>query len=71
MGVSDVFIYLYSFQRYFPFSLIKYNVDKEEPLRDSAGFCIEADRGALKTGLWEPFRNIEGPPSRGGYADLK
>uniref|UniRef100_A0A3Q4BDJ7 long-chain-fatty-acid--CoA ligase n=1 Tax=Mola mola TaxID=94237 RepID=A0A3Q4BDJ7_MOLML len=30
---------------YFPYSLIKYDVDQETPLRGSAGFCIEAARG--------------------------
>lgn len=36
------------FQRYFPYSLIKFDVDQDEPLRDSAGFCIRAAPGALK-----------------------
>nr|XP_046249231.1 very long-chain acyl-CoA synthetase-like isoform X2 [Scatophagus argus] len=32
-------------KRFFPYSLIKYDVDKGSPLRDSAGFCIEAAKG--------------------------
>ncbi|XP_070686223.1 long-chain fatty acid transport protein 2-like [Pempheris klunzingeri] len=28
-----------------PYSVIKFDVDREEPLRDSAGFCIPADKG--------------------------
>lgn len=27
-------------------SLIKYDADKGEPLRDSRGFCVEVDKGA-------------------------
>ncbi|KAM9376048.1 long-chain fatty acid transport protein 2-like [Pholidichthys leucotaenia] len=29
----------------FPYAVIKYDMDKEEPLRDSSGFCIETARG--------------------------
>ncbi|KAM4618222.1 very long-chain acyl-CoA synthetase [Polymixia lowei] len=29
----------------FPYAVIKYDPEKEEPLRDSMGFCIEADKG--------------------------
>ncbi|XP_041794961.1 very long-chain acyl-CoA synthetase-like [Chelmon rostratus] len=29
----------------FPYSLIKYDVDNERPVRDSAGLCVEADKG--------------------------
>lgn len=36
------------FQRYFSYSLIKYDVDQDEPFRDSAGFCIKAAPGAFK-----------------------
>ncbi|KAG8012733.1 Very long-chain acyl-CoA synthetase, partial [Nibea albiflora] len=32
-------------KKYFPYSLIKFDVDKEKPVRDSAGFCIEAAKG--------------------------
>lgn len=35
-------------QRYFQYSLIKYDVDQDEPFRNSAGFCIRAAPGALK-----------------------
>ncbi|XP_056907278.1 long-chain fatty acid transport protein 2-like [Takifugu flavidus] len=35
----------YLHRRYFPYSLIKYDVDQDKPLRDSAGFCIRATRG--------------------------
>ncbi|KAM9352341.1 long-chain fatty acid transport protein 2-like [Symphorus nematophorus] len=30
---------------YFPYSLIKFDVNEGKPLRDSAGFCIEAAKG--------------------------
>ncbi|XP_030583116.1 very long-chain acyl-CoA synthetase-like [Archocentrus centrarchus] len=29
----------------FPYAVIKYDIDKGEPLRDSSGFCIEAAKG--------------------------
>ncbi|XP_031611477.2 very long-chain acyl-CoA synthetase-like [Oreochromis aureus] len=29
----------------FPYAVIKYDIDKEEPLRDSSGFCMEVDKG--------------------------
>uniref|UniRef100_A0A3B4VG92 long-chain-fatty-acid--CoA ligase n=1 Tax=Seriola dumerili TaxID=41447 RepID=A0A3B4VG92_SERDU len=32
-------------KRFFPHAVIKYNVEKGEPVRDSSGFCIEADKG--------------------------
>ncbi|XP_030282493.1 very long-chain acyl-CoA synthetase-like [Sparus aurata] len=32
-------------KRFFPYALIKFDVDAGKPLRDSAGFCIEADKG--------------------------
>ncbi|CAG05545.1 unnamed protein product [Tetraodon nigroviridis] len=35
----------YLHRRYFPYSLIKYDVDQDEPCRDSAGFCIRAAPG--------------------------
>ncbi|CAK6961560.1 hsFATP2a_ACSVL_like domain-containing protein [Scomber scombrus] len=34
---------------FFPYTLIKFNIEKEEPVRNSEGLCIEADRG--ETGL--------------------
>ncbi|XP_044048975.1 very long-chain acyl-CoA synthetase-like [Siniperca chuatsi] len=37
----DTFIH----KRYFPYALIKYDIDKGGPLRDSSGFCIEAAKG--------------------------
>uniref|UniRef100_A0A3P9DSE3 long-chain-fatty-acid--CoA ligase n=1 Tax=Maylandia zebra TaxID=106582 RepID=A0A3P9DSE3_9CICH len=30
---------------FFPYAVIKYDIDKEEPLRDSSGFCMEVQRG--------------------------
>uniref|UniRef100_A0A669BCF8 long-chain-fatty-acid--CoA ligase n=1 Tax=Oreochromis niloticus TaxID=8128 RepID=A0A669BCF8_ORENI len=30
---------------FFPYAVIKYDIDKEEPLRDSSGFCMEVDKG--------------------------
>lgn len=47
------FFLLLILQWFFPYSLIKFDVDKGEPVRDSAGFCIEAARGALKTKMQE------------------
>uniref|UniRef100_A0A3B4WXU7 long-chain-fatty-acid--CoA ligase n=1 Tax=Seriola lalandi dorsalis TaxID=1841481 RepID=A0A3B4WXU7_SERLL len=32
-------------KRFFPHAVIKYNVERGEPVRDSSGFCIEADKG--------------------------
>lgn len=43
-------------QRFFPYALIKFDVDAGKPLRDSAGFCIEADKGVLVTRLYVPLR---------------
>ncbi|KAM7396882.1 hypothetical protein PAMP_019887 [Pampus punctatissimus] len=34
---------------FFPYTLIKFNIEKEEPVRNSEGLCIEAARG--ETGL--------------------
>ncbi|XP_023263234.1 very long-chain acyl-CoA synthetase-like [Seriola lalandi dorsalis] len=34
-------------KRFFPHAVIKYNVERGEPVRDSSGFCIEADKGVL------------------------
>lgn len=45
---SDFLPFFLILQWFFPYSLIKYDVDKGEPVRDSSGFCIEASRGALK-----------------------
>ncbi|XP_030620690.1 very long-chain acyl-CoA synthetase isoform X2 [Chanos chanos] len=36
-------------RRLFPYALIKFDPEKEEPVRNSEGFCVEADRG--ETGL--------------------
>ncbi|XP_035520312.1 very long-chain acyl-CoA synthetase-like [Morone saxatilis] len=49
---------------FFPYSLIKYDVDKDMPLRDSAGFCIEAAKG--EPGLLVCEISIRAPFS--GYA---
>ncbi|XP_053175782.1 long-chain fatty acid transport protein 2-like isoform X1 [Scomber japonicus] len=32
-------------KRFYPYAVIKYDVDKGEPLRDSSGFCIEVAKG--------------------------
>ncbi|XP_073329010.1 long-chain fatty acid transport protein 2-like [Pagrus major] len=32
-------------KKFFPYALIKFDIDAGKPLRDSAGFCIEADKG--------------------------
>ncbi|KAG7522908.1 very long-chain acyl-CoA synthetase-like [Solea senegalensis] len=46
------------------YTVIKYDVDKEEPLRDSSGFCIEADKG--EPGLMVSKITVKTPFS--GYA---
>ncbi|XP_068595108.1 long-chain fatty acid transport protein 2-like [Brachionichthys hirsutus] len=33
------------FKKFFPYTLVKYDVYKEEPVRDSSGFCVEAAIG--------------------------
>uniref|UniRef100_A0A4W6CZN7 long-chain-fatty-acid--CoA ligase n=1 Tax=Lates calcarifer TaxID=8187 RepID=A0A4W6CZN7_LATCA len=43
MGAVGRYTFLH--KRLFPYSIIKYDVDKEEPVRDSSGFCIEASKG--------------------------
>ncbi|XP_040893865.1 very long-chain acyl-CoA synthetase-like [Toxotes jaculatrix] len=32
-------------KKFFPYAVIKYNIEKEEPVRDSSGFCTEAAKG--------------------------
>uniref|UniRef100_A0A3B4Z1K9 Long-chain-fatty-acid--CoA ligase n=1 Tax=Stegastes partitus TaxID=144197 RepID=A0A3B4Z1K9_9TELE len=49
----------------FPYALIKYNVEKGEPVRDSSGFCIEAaigESGLLvsKISVTAPFAGYAG-----------
>lgn len=51
-------------RRFFPYAVIKYDVDKEEPLRDSSGFCIEAAKG--EPGLLVSEISVRAPFS--GYA---
>ncbi|MBN3296310.1 S27A2 synthetase, partial [Amia calva] len=36
-------------RKLFPYSLLKYDIEREEPVRDSRGFCVEAAKG--ETGL--------------------
>ncbi|XP_056137400.1 hsFATP2a_ACSVL_like domain-containing protein [Lampris incognitus] len=36
-------------RRFFPYTLIKFDIEKEEPVRNSRGLCVKADRG--ETGL--------------------
>lgn len=47
---QQCFCFFYILQRISPYSVIKYDVNEEKPLRDSAGFCIEAAKGALVPG---------------------
>ncbi|KAM3608762.1 uncharacterized protein V6R79_004282 [Siganus canaliculatus] len=52
----DTFVH----KKFFPYSLIKFDTEREEPLRDSAGLCIEADRGepgllVCKISVLSPF----------------
>lgn len=48
-GTTKLYFFVFAFlQRYFPYSLIKYDVDQDEPFRNSAGFCIRAGPGAFK-----------------------
>ncbi|XP_010894248.1 very long-chain acyl-CoA synthetase isoform X1 [Esox lucius] len=39
----------YLHQKLFPYVLIKYNTERDEPIRDTSGLCVEAPRG--ETGL--------------------
>ncbi|XP_006628698.2 long-chain fatty acid transport protein 2 [Lepisosteus oculatus] len=39
----------YIHKKLFPYALIKYDTEKEEPVRDSRGFCVEVPKG--ETGL--------------------
>lgn len=39
-------------QKHFPYAVIKFDIETATPLRDSSGFCIEADKGALDPGLY-------------------
>lgn len=32
---------------FFPYTLIKFDIEKEEPVRNSKGLCVEAARGEL------------------------
>lgn len=36
---------LFVFQKAFSYSLIRYDTEKEEPVKDSRGFCIEVPTG--------------------------
>lgn len=58
-------------QWFFPYSLIKYDVAKGEHVRDSAGFCIEAGRGALKTKMQEQQYSRKQLVSSGEQDDSK
>lgn len=39
---------LFPLQMFFPYTLIKFDMVKEEPLRDSKGLCIPVDKGVFK-----------------------
>lgn len=43
------FFFFFILQKFFPFSVIKYDVGEEKPMRGSAGLCIEAAKGELGT----------------------
>lgn len=48
-GTTKLYFFVFAFlQRYFQYSLIKYDVDQDMPFRDSAGFCVRAAPGAFK-----------------------
>lgn len=38
-------LFVFSSQFFFPYTLIKFDIEKEEPIRDSEGLCIEAETG--------------------------
>ncbi|ROL43850.1 Long-chain fatty acid transport protein 3 [Anabarilius grahami] len=39
------------FQKMFPYSLVKFDQEQEEPVRNANGFCIEVAKGKCETGL--------------------
>ncbi|XP_029599830.1 very long-chain acyl-CoA synthetase-like [Salmo trutta] len=41
----------YLHRKLFPYALIKYDTERDEPIRDSTGMCVEAPKG--ETGLLE------------------
>lgn len=47
-------------QWYFPYSLVKYDVDAGEPVRDSSGFCIEVAKGESRTSASRPCPHVCG-----------
>lgn len=51
-------------QFFAPFELIKYNVEKEEPVRDARGLCIPVGPGTmgLDLGRWEGDGAAAKPP---------
>ncbi|XP_071352368.1 long-chain fatty acid transport protein 2-like [Trachinotus anak] len=51
-------------RKFSPYAVIKYNVEKGEPVRDSSGLCIEADKG--EPGLLVSEISVRTPFS--GYA---
>lgn len=51
----------------FPYALLKYDIEKEEPVRDSRGLCIKVPRG--ETGLFVGKIGVNTPFS--GYAKNK
>ncbi|XP_041651692.1 very long-chain acyl-CoA synthetase-like [Cheilinus undulatus] len=53
----------------FKYALVKYDVDEEKPVRDSSGFCVEADRGepgllVTEITLRTPFSGYAGDPQQ-------
>lgn len=55
-------LFFFILQRFFPYAVIKYDIEEGKPLRDSSGFCIEAAKGALVLGLWVPLRTQRSCP---------
>lgn len=58
-------------QFFFPYTLIKFDIEKEEPIRNSEGLCIVAARGELVP-LAQGCRIFENDPFLGlvGRSDI-